>query len=87
MSKKPYKFTKLSETKCGNPDCGKLLKKNVVERKPKDNLLICWECTVKITRNMNLSVYKKYRALRAKIRAEGGDPKAARAVTFRREND
>ena len=74
---KKHKFTELSETRCGNPDCGKPLKKNVVERKSQGKLLICWECTVKATRNMSLSVYKKYRALRAKIRAEGGDARAA----------
>lgn len=79
--KKPYKFTELSETRCGNPDCGKLLKKNVVERNPQGKPLICWKCWIMRTRNMTLKVYKKYRALRAKIRAEGGNPRAAHTAT------
>jgi len=79
MSKKPYNFTEMSEIRCGNPDCRKLLKKNVVERKPEGSLILCWECVIKSTRGMTLSAYKKYRAVRAKIRREGGDPKAARA--------
>jgi len=77
-----YKFTELSETRCGNPDCGKLLKKNVVKRKSQGKQLICWECVVEATRNMTLAAYKKYRALRAKIRAEGGDARAAHRVEF-----
>lgn len=77
MSKKPYDFREMSDVQCGNPDCRKLLKKNVVERKPPGTLLSCWECTVKKTRGMSLAVYKRYRALRAKIRKEGGDPRAA----------
>ena len=32
MAKKPYKFTEMSDKKCRI--CGKLLKKNVVERQP-----------------------------------------------------
>lgn len=76
--KKPYDFRELSDVNCGNPNCGKPLKKNVVERKPGNKLIICWECCVMKTRNMTLTAYKKYRALRAKIRKEGGDPRAAR---------
>ena len=76
--KHKYSFTEMSEIRCGNPDCRKLLKKNVVERKPEGTLILCWECSVKKTRNMTLSVYKKYRAIRAKIRLESGDPRAAR---------
>ena len=77
MTKKLYDFRELSDVKCGNPDCRKLLKKNVVERKPQGAFLLCWECWVKKTRGMTLAVYKKYRTLRAKIKREGGDPKAA----------
>lgn len=80
MSKKPYDFSEMSDAQCGNPDCRKLLKKNVAERKPQARLLLCWECWVKKTRGMSLSVYKKYRALRAKIRKEGGDPRAANTM-------
>jgi len=76
--KKLYDFSELSEVRCGNPRCGKPLKKNVVERKSGNMLLICWECFIMKTRKMTLSAYKKYRALRAKIRKEGGDPRAAR---------
>ena len=79
--KKPYSFTDMSETRCGNPNCRKPLKRNVVERKPEGKLVICWECWVKKTRNMTLSVYKKYRATRARIRKDGGDPRAARVTT------
>jgi len=77
--KKKFDFSELSDVRCGNPNCGKPLKKNVVERKPGNKLLICWECCVMQTRNLSLSAYKKYRALRAKIRKEGGDPRAARS--------
>jgi len=81
--KKPYKFTELSETTCADPDCRKPLKKNVVQRKsPQGKLLICWECWVMKTRKMALTAYKKYRTLRAKIRAEGGDVRAAHTATF-----
>jgi len=74
--KKPYDFRELSEIRCGNPKCGKPLKKNVVERKAGNKLLICWECFVMKTRGMALAAYKKYRAARAKARREGGDPEA-----------
>ena len=74
--KKPYDFRELSEVRCGNPKCGKPLKKNVVERKSGNKLLICWECVVMKTRKMSLAAYKKYRAARAKARREGGDPEA-----------
>ena len=74
--KKKYDFRELSEVKCGNPKCGKFLKKNVVERKSKNKLLICWECWVMKTRSLTLAVYKKYRAARAKASREGGDPEA-----------
>ncbi len=79
--KKLYKHTDFSETKCGNPDCRKPLKKNVVERKPKDKLLLCWECWLMKTQSMTLKAYKKYRALRAEIRANGGDPRAAHTAS------
>jgi len=79
MAKKLYSFTEMSETRCGNPDCRKPLKKNVVERKQQGSFLLCWACWVKRTRGMTLSAYKKYRALRSKIKNEGGDPRAARA--------
>jgi len=78
--KKPYNFDELSEIKCGNPKCGKSLKKNVVERKSGNKLLICWECFVMKTRNMTLAAYKKYRAARAKAKREGGDPEAIKIV-------
>jgi len=74
--KKPYDFRELSDIECGNPDCGKLLKKNVVQRKSGNKLLICWGCWVMKTRHMVLATYKKYRAARAKARREGGDPEA-----------
>lgn len=74
--KKPYDFNELSDIMCGNPDCGKPLKKNVVERKTSGKLLTCWACWVMKTRNMVLAAYKKYRAARAKARREGGDPEA-----------
>jgi len=78
MTKKhKYDFREMSDVKCGNPDCRKPLKKNVVERKPEGSLIFCWECWVKSTRRMTLSAYKKYRALRVKIRNEEGDPRAA----------
>jgi len=80
MTKKLYNFTEMSEIRCGNPDCRKPLKKNVVERKPEGALIICWECFIKNTRNMTLAAYKKYRSIRAKLRKEGSDPRAARAV-------
>jgi len=80
MAKKPYDFRKMSEVRCGNPDCRKPLKKNVVERKPEGALIFCWACWVKKTRDMSLSTYKKYRAVRVKIRNEGGDPRAAMRV-------
>lgn len=79
---KKHKFTELSNTACSNPTCGTLLKKNVVERNPQGKPLMCWKCWVMSTRNMTLAVYKKYRALRAKIRAEGGDVRAAHRATF-----
>lgn len=72
-----YNFKEMSEVGCGNPDCRKPLKKNVVERKPKDSFILCWECWVKKTRGMTLTTYRKYRALRAKIKREGGDQRAA----------
>jgi len=78
MAKKLYDFRELSEVRCGNPDCRKPLKKNVVERKPDGSFILCWECWVKKTRGMSLSAYNKYRVLRAKIRNEGGDPRSAR---------
>ena len=82
MARKPYDFRELSDIRCSNPDCRKPLKKNVVERKPEGSLILCWACWVKKTRNMSLSAYKKYRALRAKTKNEGGDPRAAlRLVT------
>ncbi len=77
MTKKPYDFKEMSEIKCDNPNCRKLLKKNVVERKTENLPIFCWECWIKKTRGMTLAAYKKYRTLRAKIRREGGDPKAA----------
>jgi len=77
VAKKPYDFREMSAAQCGNPDCRKPLKKNVAERTPSTKLRLCWECWVMKTRNMTLAVYKKYRALRAKIRKEGGDPRAA----------
>lgn len=77
---KKHKFTELSSTACSNPTCGTLLKKNVVERSliPR----VCWKCWVMFTRKMTLTAYKKYRTLRRKIRAEGGDVKAAHTTTF-----
>ena len=80
MTKKhKYDFREMSDVKCGNLDCRKPLKKNVVERKD-GALIFCWECWVKSTRRMTLPAYKKYRALRAKIRNEEGDPRAARQI-------
>jgi len=76
MAKKPYDFKKLSDVKCGNPDCRKTLKKNVVERKPQGSFILCWECWIKNTRHMSLSAYKKYRAARTKALREG-EPKTA----------
>lgn len=76
MPKKPYDFGELSEVNCGNPNCGKFLKKNVVARKAGNKLLTCWECWVMKTRSLTLAAYKKYRAARAKARKEGGDPEA-----------
>ena len=80
MSKKPYNFTEMSEIRCDNQNCRKLLKKNVVERKTENLPIFCWDCWIKKTRHMTLSAYNKYRALRAKIRNEGGDPQAALRV-------
>ena len=77
MAKKPYTFTEMSEVRCDNPKCGKLLKKNVVERKPKGSPIFCWECWIEKTRGMSLASYKRYRVLRARIKREGGDPRAA----------
>lgn len=77
--KKKYSFAALSDVRCGNPDCGKPLKKNVVERKPQGKLLLCWECVVKSTRNMTLAAYKKYRNARAEARAAGEDPRMIKA--------
>jgi len=80
MAKKPYDFRELSDVKCGNPNCRTLLKKNVVERQPQGKLLFCWECWIMKTRRMTLSAYKKYRVVRARIRREGADPRAARTM-------
>ena len=74
--KKPYSYDELSEVSCGNPKCRKFIKKNVVERKSVNRLLICWECFVMKTRHMTLAAYKKYRIARARARREGGDPEA-----------
>jgi len=74
--KKPYDFRELSEVNCGNPKCGKFLKKNVVARKAGNKLLVCWECVIMTTRHMTLAAYKKYRIARARARKEGGDPEA-----------
>ena len=71
--KKKFDFGELSEIRCGNPNCGKLLKKNVVERKSGTKLLVCWECWIMKTRKVSLAIYKKYRIIRAKVRKEGGD--------------
>ena len=79
IKKHKYDFKEMSNVKCGNTNCRKSLKKNVVERKPEGSLIFCWECWVKKTRNMTLTSYKKYRALRAKLSQEGIDPRAARA--------
>jgi len=80
MASKPYDFREMSDVQCGNPNCRKPLKRNVVERQPQGKLLFCWECWVRKTRRMSLSAYKKYRTLRAKIKREGADPRAARTI-------
>ncbi len=75
--RKPHEFHELSDILCSNPPCGTRIKKNVVARIPEGKPIICWACHVKKTRDMTLSAYKKYRALRVKIIAEDGDPRAA----------
>lgn len=77
--KKPYSFTELSDVRCGNPNCRKPLKKNIVERKIKNRLLVCWECWVMKTRKLTLAAYKKYRNARAEAKAKGDDPKMIKA--------
>ena len=75
--KKKYSFDELSKTRCGNPDCGKRLKKNVVERNPK--IILCWEHWIVKTRSMTLAAYKKYRKARAEARRRGEDQRMIKA--------
>jgi len=77
--RKPYNFKELSDVRCGKPDCGKALKRNVVARNPMDKLLLCWEHWIMKTRNMTLAAYKKYRKARAEARRRGEDQKMIKA--------
>lgn len=76
---KPYDFKELSDVRCGNPDCRKPLKKNIVERTSKNKLRICWECWVMKTRGVTLAAYKKYRNARAQARSIGEDQRMIKA--------
>lgn len=64
--KKPYKHTELSDVLCSVPGCRNRIKKNVVARSPEGKPLICHECHLMKTRNMDPGAYKKYREGRAR---------------------
>jgi len=64
--KKPYKHNELSDTLCSVPGCKNKIKKNVVARSPEGKPLICHECHLMKTRNMDPSAYKKYREGRSR---------------------
>lgn len=74
--RKPHEFYELSDISCSNSECRNRIKANVVARKLSSTLIACWKCWIMETRNMTLASYKKYRAARARARAEGGDPQS-----------
>ena len=53
--KKPYRYNELSEQRCINPNCNKLLKKNLVEKKNRRNLL-CYKCHTTQEKNRRFNV-------------------------------